>query len=148
MIQFNLLPDVKLDYIKAQRSRRFVLSTSIIVSLAAVALLVLLLTVDGLQKKHLSDLNHDIASETTTLQKKPNLNKILTVQNQLESLTALHNAKPAASQLFNYLNVVTPATVSITTLNVDFTQDAINITGTADTISSTRVLGSTSTIWV
>ena len=136
MIQFNLLPDVKLDYIKAQRSRRFVLSTSIIVSLAAVALLVLLLTVDGLQKKHLSDLNHDIASETTTLQKKPNLNKILTVQNQLESLTALHNAKPAASQLFNYLNVVTPATVSITTLNVDFTQDAINITGTADTISS------------
>ena len=43
MIQLNLLPDVKMQYIKAQRTRNMVLSTAVIISLASVALLVLLL---------------------------------------------------------------------------------------------------------
>ena len=73
MIQFNLLPDVKLDYIKAQRSRRLVVVVSVVVSLASVALLVLLLSVAALQKKHLSDLSSDITSKSATLQKKPDI---------------------------------------------------------------------------
>ncbi len=136
MIELNLLPDVKLEYLKAQRVRRLVLSVSIIVSLAAIVLLVLLLGYDGLQKKHLSDLNGNIASETGKLQGEPNINQILTVQNQLESLTSLHNDKPAASRLFNYLNEVTPATVSINDFSIDFTQQTITLTGAANTLSS------------
>jgi hypothetical protein len=136
MIQFNLLPDVKLEYIKAQRSRRLVVGVSIVACAASIILLALLLSVDGLQKKHLNDLNHDIASETSILQNKPNIDTILTVQNQLESLTTLHNGKPAADRLFNYLNEVTPASVSITNLNIDFTQYTVTLTGTADTLAS------------
>jgi Tfp pilus assembly protein PilN len=136
MIQLNLLPDVKLEYIKAQRSRRLVFGVSILVTAASVALLLLLLSVDGLQKKHLNDLSNDISSESSQLQKKPNINKILTVQNQLQSLTALHAGKPAASRLFDYLNELTPANVNITDLKIDFTQQTANITGTADTLSN------------
>jgi Tfp pilus assembly protein PilN len=136
MIQFNLLPDVKLEYIKAQRSRRLVLAVSVVVCAASVVLLGLLLSYDGLQKKHLNDLNHDISSETSTLQNKPNINTILTVQNQLESLTTLHNGKPAADRLFDYLNELTPASVSITSLDIDFTQYTVTINGTADTLAS------------
>ncbi len=136
MIQLNLLPDVKLQYIKAQRSRRLVLSIAIVVGTAAIALLAILLTVDGLQKKHLSDLNRDIASETSQLQGKKDINKILTVQNQLESLTALHAGKPAGTRLFTYLNEVTPANVDITDLTVDFTKQTVTITGTAGALSS------------
>lgn len=136
MIQFNLLPDVKLEYIRAQRYRRLVFSVCILVSAASVVLLVLLLGVDGLQKKHLNDLNHDITSETHTLQNKPHINTILTVQNQLESLTGLHNGKPAADRLFEYLNELTPATVSINNFSADFTQYTMTITGTANALSS------------
>jgi Tfp pilus assembly protein PilN len=136
MIQFNLLPDVKLEYIKAERSRRLVIGLSVLVCAAAVVLLAVLLSVDGLQKKHLSDLNRDITNETNQLQGKPNINGILTVQNQLESLTALHNAKPAASRLFDYLNEVTPATVSITNFTTDFTQFTMTLTGTSDSLAS------------
>jgi hypothetical protein len=136
MIQLNLLPDVKLEYIKAQRSRRLVLSIAILASIAAVAILLILLGVDGLQRKHLSDLNHDITAETTKLQNEPHINQILTVQNQLESLTALHSAKPAASQVFNYLNDVTPTPVSISNFNIVFTTQTVTITGTADALSS------------
>ncbi len=136
MTQLNLLPDVKLEYLKAQRSHRLVLSVSIIVTLVSVALLVLLLSVDGLQKKHLNDLSRDIGTESAKLQKEPDIDKILTVQNQLGSLTDLHAGEPAASRLFDYLNEVTPSNVSITDFTTDFTQQTATITGTADSLSN------------
>jgi hypothetical protein len=136
MIQLNLLPDVKLEYIKAQRSRRLVITVSIMVSAVAVTLLVLLLLTNGLQKKHLNDLTKDIKSESSQLQQKPQIGKILTVQNQLESLTALHAGKPAASRLFDYLNSVTPAPVAIGSLTVDFGQKTASIQGSADALAS------------
>lgn len=136
MIQLNLLPDVKLEYIKAQRQRRLVLSISALASVFAIVLLGVLLTISGLQRKHLSDVSRDIASESSQLRAKPDINKILTVQNHLESLTALHAAKPAASNLFDYLNQVTPAKVGITSFSIDFTQQTATITGTADALSS------------
>lgn len=131
MIQLNLLPDVKLEYIKTERSRRLVLSVSFLVAAVAVVLLLLLLSVDGLQKKHLSDLTKDINSESTKLQNEPQISKILTVQNQLQSLTSLHAQEPAASRVFDYLNQVTPADVSISDFKIDFTQQTATITGTA-----------------
>ena len=136
MIQLNLLPDVKMQFIKAQRTRNMVLSTAIIISLASVALLVLLLVVGGLQKKHISDLNKDIKADTATLQNKPDIEKILTVQNQLQRLTELHESKPAVSNLFGYLNQVTPTQVDITNFTIDFTAQTASITGTADSLGS------------
>jgi Tfp pilus assembly protein PilN len=134
--QLNLLPDVKMDYIKAQRSRRLATSIAVLVSIVAIALLVLLLGAEGLQKKHLSDLSKDINTNSAELQQKPQIEKILTVQNQLESLTTLHTGKPAVSRLFGYLNELTPAQVDITDLTGDFTQQTLTITGAADSLSS------------
>jgi Tfp pilus assembly protein PilN len=137
MIQLNLLPDIKLEYIKAQRQRRLLITASALVAAAAIAILLILLAVDLAQKKHLSDLNNDITTESQTLRSKPNIGTILTVQNQLESLTALHATEPAASRLFtNYLDEVTPATVAITSLHFDFTQQSATITGTADSLKT------------
>jgi hypothetical protein len=131
MIQLNLLPDVKLEYIKAERSRRLVLSISFLVAAVSIVLLLLLLSVEGLQKKHLNDLTKDINSESSKLQKEPQISKILTVQNQLQSLTSLHAQEPAASRVFDYLNQVTPSNVSIADFKIDFTQQTSTITGTA-----------------
>ena len=136
MIQLNLLPDVKLDYIKAQRTQRLVFSIAFLVTAASIILLVLILGLDGLQKKHLSDLNNNITAQTNQIKNKPQIGSILTVQNQLESLTALHASKPAASQLFGYLTQVTPTQVSITSFGIDFTQNTATITGAADKFSS------------
>jgi hypothetical protein len=136
MIELNLLPDIKLEYIKAQRTRRLVLSIAVIISIASVALLLLLLSVDGLQKKHLSDLNKDIKNDSQTLKSKPRINQILTVQNQLASLTSLHQSKPAAARLVTYLDQVTPIQVAINTFTIDFTQYTATISGQADTLNS------------
>ncbi|HET7320728.1 MAG TPA: PilN domain-containing protein [Candidatus Saccharimonadales bacterium] len=136
MIQFNLLPDVKLQYLKAERLRRVVISLSVLVTVASLALLLLLLSITGLQKKHLADLTSDIKKDSSTLEKQPDLNKILTVQNQLSSLTGLHNSKPAVSRLFGYLSQVVPTQVNANNLTIDFAQHTLTITGTTDSLSS------------
>ena len=136
MIQFNLLPDVKLQYIKAQKMRRLILSIAVIVSLISLVSLGLLGGANQLGKKHLADLSRDITRDSKKLQNEPQINKILTVQNQLESLSALHAAKPAVPRLFDYLNRLTPAQLSITNFTTDFTLQTATITGTADALSS------------
>ena len=134
MIELNLLPDVKMEYIKAQRMRRMAFTISGVVTVAAIVLLGFLISVNQLQKKHLSDLSGDIASETAQLKGKSQINKILTVQNQLKSLTALHAAKPAVASLFTYLNQVTPTNISISSFHADFTASSMTITGSADSL--------------
>lgn len=137
MIQLNLLPDVKLEYIKAEQTRRVVTVIAVLVTIASIAILVLMLGYDVYQKHSLSRLNTEINSEVATLNQKPDITKILTVQNQLESLTALHASKPAANRLFDtYLDEITPENVSLTDLNIDFTQDTAIFTGTADSLST------------
>lgn len=134
MIQFNLLPDVKLQYLKVRRTQRLVVSVSTLLIAASLFVFVLLIgTVDVFQKKNLNDLNHDISTYTNQLQNTPNLNKILTVQNQLQVLTSLHDQKPAASRLFGYLKQLTPSAASISQFNVGFAQDTTD--QTSDTLS-------------
>lgn len=134
MTQLNLLPDVKLEFIKAQRMRRLIFSVSVLVAAAAVGLLVLLFSLNLLQKKYISDLNKDITADSKTLKNKPQIDRVLTVQNQLKSLTQLHSAKPAAARLFDQLNETTPTSINITSLDVDFVAYTITITGGADTL--------------
>lgn len=137
MIQFNLLPDVKQEFIKVRRTKRNAIVVAAIVTATALTILIILvLVVDVAQKKHLSDLNADIKKYSAQLQSTPDLNKILTVQNQLNSLTALHSQKPVASRLPDYLAKITPAQVSVTKLHIDFTANSIDITGEADSLST------------
>ncbi len=137
MIQFNLLPDVKVEYIKARRSKRMVLLVSAgVTALSLVVFAGLFLVVNVFQVKHIKDLNKDIKTYTSSLHDVPNLDKILTVQNQLTSLTSLHDAKPATSRLLGYLSQVTPAKATISSVKVDFTNNSIGLSGNADSLST------------
>ncbi|HET8991439.1 MAG TPA: hypothetical protein VFN31_00180 [Candidatus Saccharimonadales bacterium] len=137
MIQLNLLPDVKLAYIKAQKVRSLATGISVIVSGAAILILVLLLLFGFAQKHSINNLKNDITAETNKLKSKPNIDKILTVQNQLGSLTKLYAGRPAASRLFDtYLNEVTPDTISINQMQVSYTQNTIYMTGSADSLTT------------
>jgi hypothetical protein len=89
-----------------------------------------------LQKKHLDDLSNDIKTKSTKLAGQPQIDRILTVQNQLNSLTTLHAGKPAASRLFTYLNQLTPVSVGIASFKIDMTANTMEISGTADALNS------------
>lgn len=135
-VQFNLLPDIKIQYLKAKRQQHLVVLASILTSIIAVTIFVLLLSVVyGLQKKNLNDLNGDITSASKELQNTKDLTKILTVQNQLKALPALHDGKVASSRLADYLAQVTPDNVSIEKIDVDYTLNTISISGSAPSLT-------------
>jgi hypothetical protein len=130
MIQFNLLPDVKQQYIKAQGQKRLVLLISTVTAGAALTVFILLLLyVNVAQRKHSNALSKDIKASSAKLESVQDLDKILTVQNQLHSLPDLHAKKPVASRLFAYLGQVSPANASVAQLDVDFTTNTMVITG-------------------
>lgn len=144
MIQFNLLPDIKQQYIKAERQKHLVVFVSTIASIAAIAIFViLLLVVDVWQKKSISDLNSDIKSNSAELSDTKDLNKILTVQNQLGSLTALHDGKPVASRMFDDLSKLTPANATISKMTANFTDNTVLISGSADSLGTVNTFTDT-----
>ena len=133
MIQLNLLPDIKQEFVRVHRTKRLVMAFSILLtSISLIIFVVLLLVVDVAQKKDLSNIDKDISSFSSQLKRTTNLNQILTVQNQLKSLPALNAQKPATSRLFGYINQLTPIKVDITNLDVDYTLFKITINGNAD----------------
>jgi Tfp pilus assembly protein PilN len=140
MVQFNLLPDIKIQYLRANRQKHTVVLVSTLVTVAAVAILaILLVIVFGLQKKNIADLNKDIKTTSSELQNTKDLNKILTVQNQLKALPKLHDDKPVATRLFAYLGQATPPNANNNRVLTDFTQHTISISGTSDTLSTVNV---------
>lgn len=137
MIQFNLLPDIKQQYLKAQRQKHLVVFFSTIAAIATIALfVVMLLVVQVWQKKSISDLNGDIKKYSNQLSGTNDINKILTVQNQLTSLTALHDKKAVASRMFDYVTQTTPAAATISKLNLDFALNTVSISGSADSLAT------------
>ena len=130
MIQFNLLPDVKLEYIKARTMKRTFIAVSVLVAgIMFLAAALLFLGVNVAQKKHLNDLNKDIVSLTKEVQATPDLDRIITVQNQLNSLPGLYDKRPAAKRLFDYLGQVTPSNVTISSVSVDFASSTMTLNG-------------------
>ena len=135
MIQFNLLPDVKQQYIKAQAVKRLVITVCFIVSAAVLFLfLVILSSVYVIQRKNIHDLEQDIHTNTATLQNLPDVADILTVQGQLNSLVTLNAQKPAASRIFGFLSGLTPNTATISDLKIDYAQHTMTISGNAPSL--------------
>lgn len=136
-VQFNLLPSVKLDYLKTLDTRKKVTNVAVLISGVSFALLLIMLTtVQGVQRKQLSDSTAKINSAIKDIESEPGISKVLTVQNQLTSLADLHANKNISSRVFDYLAQVTPTGVNLSRLSVDLTKNTISIDGTADTAAN------------
>jgi len=137
MIQLNLLPEVKLEFMRAERTKRLVTVISAIVVTVSVAILIILaLVVMVFQKSYTKALTQDITKYSYDLQSTKDLNKILTVQNQLNSLSSLHQQKPDAQRVFPYIETITPADVTMSNITIDFEASTMTVNGSADSLSA------------
>lgn len=144
MIQFNLLPDIKIQYLKARRQKHLVLLSSTVVIIACGVVMAMLISfVFVVQKKSINDLSKDINAASDELKSTPDLTKMLTVQNQLKALPSLHDDKPVVSRMFNYITQSTPTAVSISRLNADFMAQTITISGSTDTLETVNTFADT-----
>ena len=137
MIQINLLPDVKVEYLKSRRMRRLVMGGSFIAIIASFAVVGFIASYAyGVQKAQLASANSSIQKSTAEIKKIENLDKILTIQNQLKTLDSVHAAKPAMTRLFTFLPQLTPTDVQIGDLNVVFETSTMELKGTAKNVES------------
>jgi Tfp pilus assembly protein PilN len=137
MAEFNLLPDVKMQYLRTKRLEHLVVTASVIVgSISLAVFLFLFVYVDLIQHSSINSLDNQINSSKSTLVSNKDLNEVLTIQNQLKSLPQLEAQTPTVSRLFTYITNLTPVNVTISSLNISFTANTISITGAADTLST------------
>lgn len=143
MIQFNLLPDVKIKYIKSRRQKRTVVLISSLVGIGSLGIVVLMgvyvFAVQGLQ---IANYSNQIKKSSESIKNKQSqvddINKVLTVQNQLGALDTLHAEKPIRSRIFDYLSKLTPSQITIAQLDLDSGEGLNNITieGSTDTLET------------
>jgi len=137
MIQVNLLPDVKQQFIKARRLQRVVVTAAVVVAAASLSVFILLLIdVKLIQTHQINSLSNEIRKQSSALKETPDINRILTVQAQLKSLPDLHAQKPAARRLGKYLAQVTPSPATISKLKINFEANTIEIEGAADKLET------------
>jgi hypothetical protein len=135
MIEINLVPDIKLELLRAQKARSLVIMICSIVSIAAVAivaLLVLYIYSAQLIRGNIADTT--ITDEGEKLSSVEDLSKMLTIQNQLSKISQLNDSKKVHSRIFNLLDNINPPSpndVSISSLNVDSITKTISIDGQA-----------------
>jgi len=135
MIELNLLPDVKRDFVRAQRTRRQLITSMIILSMASVGIVAALaLYVYGGQFAISQVLDGGIKEKSDKLASVKDLDNYLTIQNQLRSLPELHANKQVYARLFDYLPKLNPAppnNIHITRLAADEGAGTVTIVGYA-----------------
>ncbi len=123
MIEINLVPDVKQELLKAQRTRAIVITASIFTSIVAGAIVVLLLIyIYAFQGVRGAVLDGQVKDKAAELSQVKDLSKILTIQNQLSKISELNGEKYMNSRVFDMVSAITPPEPN----NVAFSQ--INIT--------------------
>lgn len=136
MIEINLIPDIKQEYLKAKRARTVVASGAIVVGIASVAIVVLLsVYLFGVQTLRSSLADSEIDKKSNQLKAIPDLGNMLTIQNQLSSLTDLHKNKNIDSRLIALLQEINPAApnqVVYSQVGVNTEEGTIHIEGQAD----------------
>lgn len=143
MIQLNLLPDLKKEFIKSQKTKGVVISTSILVTIGAVGISALLFVyVTFLQQVQINLATNDINQKESQLKGITDINKYLTVQSQLAVLPDLHNNKGSYNRLFDFLGVINPSApnnVSLGNLQLDVATNTITFTGTTASFETLNV---------
>ena len=133
-VQLNLLPDVKAQYIKSERTRRLVILICTIVIAISIGVIVVFMYYWAPQTALLNNAKDDIAKNSKTLKCK-RCRKMLTVHHSSTALANFaYSDKVINSRLFGYLGQLLPANAQISDITLNFDDNTATITGTTDSL--------------
>ncbi len=147
MIQLNLLPELKTKYIKTKRSERAILFVTITTSLIALTILIVTyLAVDVYQKNHLANISDQIKTDSAKITSNADVNKMITIQNRLDSNTALpslYKDRISPTLIFDYLKKVVTPGITISTITIDYKTGVLGFSGKANSLLEGNVFYNT-----
>ena len=134
MIEINLLPNVKRELLKTRAMRNRVISISFLVGGASIAAVVVLALILGSQIAAEAVQNGVIKDKNDKLMAVEDLNKVVTIQNQLTKINEQHSRKKLNSRIFDVVtavNPVAPNNVSFSDIKVNPESKTITLEGSA-----------------
>lgn len=134
MIEINLLPNVKRELLKTRAMRNRVISISFLVGGASIVAVVVLALVLGSQIAGEAVQNGVIKDKNDKLMAVEDLNKVVTIQNQLTKINEQHSRKKINSRIFDVVtavNPVAPNNVSFSDIKVNPESKTITLEGSA-----------------
>lgn len=158
MIFINLLPDVKIEYIRALRIKRLLVLMSVILITCCLLISSIMYFITGYQQKAAISEIEGVPSNKADnieatgnkklieeIQAKKGTDFILTLQDKLVILPKLHDNKTAVDRLFDndkrndlaYLNTLIDSDSVVESLSFDFVNNTFTLTGkTVDSASA------------
>lgn len=134
MVQINLIPDVKREFLKAKSLRNFVITTSILVTAGVAGLAIVLGVFLGgilVGEAVVSSSIKEAGQKLTSIE---DLDKTVTIQQQLSRIDEQHANKSINSRLFDVMVAINPPApndVRISTLRMDPESGIITVEGSA-----------------
>lgn len=132
MIEINLVPDVKQELIRAQRVRLSVISAATLFGLVSIGIVVILALLLGAQVVASSLLNNSIEEKSKQLAAVPDVDKTLTIQNQLATIPSIRDNSHITSRIFDVLTTVNNSSsgdkrVQYSNLTVDTVEGTVTV---------------------
>ena len=134
MIEINLIPSVKRELLKTRAARNRVISLSFLIGGGAIAAVVALsiifvgqIAAEAVQDGAIKDKNDKLTSIT-------DINKVVTIQNQLSKISDQHAAKKINSRVFDVVSAVNPPdpnNVQFSVIKIEPETKTIKLEGTA-----------------
>ena len=135
MYEINLVPDVKAEMIKAQKTRNLVFFVCGAISAMAIGMVILLAAIRGGQQIRMNSQDDMLLAMTEKLDEYDGLGEILTIQSQLNNLESIRLNKRALSRVFTVLASMLPTgsdTVTLSALDINLEESTMNIEGQAN----------------
>jgi len=131
IVEINLVPDVKRQLLRAQAMRVKMISIAIIITIVSGGVLAVLSSwVFGVQAIAIGVNDNSVKSQYSKLvSSNPDLDKVLTIQNQLSTLSSLNSQKNVYSRVFSVLSSILPDDVQATEIKLDATESTLSIQG-------------------
>lgn len=141
MIQINLLPDVKQEYLRTQQIKHAVIVIAVLVSIVSLGIAALLfIYVQVVQPQYQKAVQNDIDQGIEELKNKPDAQRLVTVQGVLEQISSVKDQQQVLSRTFAYLREFTPRNVSYTRINVALDTNTITLAGGAESYEQAHIL--------
>ena len=150
MIFVNLLPDIKIDYLRIRRMKRWVVLLSLFLIVGCFVINAWLFIQIRSKSNNIAANDTVIETSLENIRKIPSSQRILTIQNQVDPLIELHKTKTDARRILvnknteGYLRTMVPRSYDeIRNFKFDFRQWTFNVNGRAEDIGAAQVIGET-----
>ena len=135
MFEINLIPNVKFEMVKAQKSRNIIALFCVFIGIAIAVVLLVLGGIKAGQDITIGAKKSQITTSAQVIDSFSNLDSFLTVQSQLNSLSEISDSRKLLSRIFGIIWVFAPTNgdvVKYSDVNINFEESTISFEAQAD----------------